>query len=1069
MFYATTKENVRGKPEVSQLANALSIRSGAYDVSSFDTLYDLLEYAYIEGRAYCHGVVDVERHKAEVEAGTNTTATPRSYDYFQFCDLMTVDIDKPTTREHTLEFIQAQPWASSAGLIYPSSSYTPDAPRWHVVFRLDQRISDRHEFAALAAAFYAQINLPVDDSLASAIQLSFGTEFRDKTIVGKPLELTYVNEEAVLSVEWLRSLADYVAPRKVEYSLTEADQHDMAALYVNSAEGSYRAEQHQKQTPEDRERVVIDALTALLPTLGEDTSYQLWTQIWMSAHAGSPTAAVHDLLLTHPSVYWSDGDAGRLRWHNVWINHVQRPDGYTVASLFWLAERRGNWLKYTPYDVPNSAWQIIDVPLITAWTEEFERPPERVLLHSQTGSGKTHNLIHLWHKLEQPRTVVFVPTMKLAADLATTLIVKGVPATLYYDADTMQIKDGEALRAAQVLVTTLQTFGQRVYNRPGMMADYGLVYMEESDQLLSQFGLARTTFLPSHVNERQAQQGFALLREACEQSGYVWFVDATMTQITVDAARSLCPAYRQPLLVRNQFTKLKADVELLTTKQEAYNIALTAIMRGRKTVVACDTKAAATEFHQILQDYGLHMNRRVLLITKDTEAQPQVVEFMRNGNAGANRYDVVIYNSVMASGVSITSVKPDVLVQIAEYLTPRSNLQILNRYRLQNEVYCYYAPISSLYGKTATELQAEAQERVEVEADVLGLPLMPRAQDAQLRSYLGAMAGGDAYAQMRNARAFYRRLLRDDGRRIIDHTQQVLIESLNDVLTDVRTMRRERKEHIRTFWRSVRPVGPDAPADADMTPLDIACGMEHYHIRAMLNDFVPEQQTPEDIYDVVHNFQGSATMLSVFANQPAAYSITEGYMADPTRPDTTFYNNVTRLSVLTLLLDVWGEDLAKTYTLTQLEEAGRDFLTRLDAISNTYDIMVRLSAQQYRKLLQDNDTVAGRVLAFSKALLATVGLKVGKLRFGTEVRYGVLNLDEAVQFLTWRHHWSNSQYKPDFAGTAVTLAKAQQEQAAEQFKTMTEVDRQLTLSRWNGDNTTFYYAVKSVLEDLDWA
>src|SRR5690606_6709899 len=147
---------------------------------------------------------------------------------------------------------------------------------------------------------------------------------------------------------------------------------------------------------------------------------------------------------------------------------------------------------------------------------------------------------------------------------------------------------------------------------------------------------------------------------------------------------------------------------------------------------------------------------------KDTETQPEVVEFMRDGNAGARKYDLVIYNSVMASGVSITSVTPDVIVQIAEYLSPRYNLQILNRYRSQREVFVYYAPNTSLYGKTAEEIRATAERKVQIEADLVGLPVFPRSEIAQLREYLGAVAGADVYAQFRNSRAFYKRLLQDD-------------------------------------------------------------------------------------------------------------------------------------------------------------------------------------------------------------------------------------------------------------------------------------------------------------------
>src|SRR5690606_25547026 len=103
------------------------------------------------------------------------------------------------------------------------------------------------------------------------------------------------------------------------------------------------------------------------------------------------------------------------------------------------------------------------------------------------------------------------------------------------------------------------------------------------------------------------------------------------------------------------------------------------------------------------------------------------------------------------------------------------------------------------------------------------------------------------------------------------------------------------------------------------------------------------------------------------------------FMSDPDTPDTTFHNNVTRISVLTLLLDVWGDDLSNAWTLEQLNDVGVRFLSRLDAASHTYDVSVRMNQNTYKQVLQAHETTGERVLAFSKILFETVGLRIRKV------------------------------------------------------------------------------------------
>ena len=1064
MFQLTTKSNIVGKPEITKLPFLLSQNSGPYEVWEFEGMADLREYAYIEGRAYTHGVVDIGQHSRDQSAEVATTRTPRSYDYFLHADLISIDIDKPTTSEHTLEYILRQEWASQVGLVYPSSSYTPEVPRWHLVYRLSERITDKDEYAALALAFYRQINLTVDERLMSAIQLSFGTVFRDDRISGKPLDLTYVSESAVLDVDWVRSLESYQQPQP----LSDEYVDDLVKIqeYTRSPGSSFRAEVHHSQSPQVREQVVISALKALLPTLDGGVDYDLWLQIWTAAYEGSPTQAVFEYIVNHPNIAWSDGERGRAKFLYNWRNHTPKPDGYTVASLFWLAEQRAGWLRTSPYDVDDSQWELINVSRITDWTEQEPEIPKRVVMHAQTGLGKSMNVVHILQTLGDPKAVLFVPTKKLAAELTTTLVKNGIEATLYFNPQTQQIKSADVLRSAQVLVTTLQTFATKVYAE-GCMAEYAVVYVEESDQLLAQFSLAGGVTYTSHISQKQSEAGFSVLTEACEMSGHVWFVDATMTAVSVEAARDMCPADKPARLIRNKYQKPKAPVTFLESRQQAFDLAVTTLIDKKRLVVATDTKSAASEFYQLLVNLGMDVFSNILLITKDTETDPKVIAFMEDVNTEALKYDVVIYNSVMASGVSITSVEPDVVIQVAEYLSPRANLQILNRYRKQKKVYCWYPQSFRVYGKRHLDLLELARDRVQAEQQVLQLPGRDRSRLAHLRAYLAAIAEADYYHQTRSGHTFYRNLLWKDGRRTETLSGLSMFDGIEALLEELHEVRKHNKDEIRRGWRSVRPINHHMPADGDMTLLDIAKGVEHEYILSTLNQYIPDIDQ-EHVYDVVHRFGPKRTSLLFFANQPQALAQSEANLSNTSVPETAIHSNVTNLTLMGLIVQLWGDDLRTRRTVEELEHGpGQDFLRQMDAYRDLYDIVSTRAGEDYQGILEKYDTSEKRVLAFSRILLRSVGLVIGRMgrkrtAEGRVAVWGVKNIQDAVDFLSWRFHYVDPNFQPDFSGAILKIENERRTLAVAEYSKMSQADQQLVDLRWDGDYTTFPAAVQSV-------
>jgi hypothetical protein len=414
-----------------------------------------------------------------------------------------------------------------------------------------------------------------------------------------------------------------------------------------------------------------------------NADYDEWRQLWMASHHGSSGShKIRDILLLHTNVQWSDGSAGRQQFLETWQNHEHKSDGYTIASLFYLARQAG-WMLKTGLEIPDERVEEINVKYIKDWVDTQEGIPTRLLLQSQTGSGKTYNIKTLWVRLGKPKTVIFVPTKKLAIELSQTLINEhDVPAISYRDTTTAEVLTKKELLEARVLVTTLQTFGSKVSPK---MEGYGLVYIEESDQLLQQFSAGGNAYDASHVTDKQARQGFAVLRDAYEKSGVVWAVDAGLSKVTLTIAEDMCEGIVR--VVRNTRVSIKAPVEIVENLNAAYQKVLEALLTKNKVVFVADTAREAESVEEIMRMTGALKGKKSIVITRNTENNPRVRKFMKDVNKEAAKYDLVSYNTVMASGVSIDKVVPDVVVQVCTYLPPRVNLQLLNRYREQKQVY----------------------------------------------------------------------------------------------------------------------------------------------------------------------------------------------------------------------------------------------------------------------------------------------------------------------------------------------------------------------------------------------
>lgn len=881
----------------------------------------------------------------------------------------------------------------------------------------------------------------------------------------------------IMSLELYKFL---ITPSEKERATVAAGEN-----YGQTERGQKRLEAHEKRTDDEKVKLTRELLRFVLGAWHDAKSYEEWLQMWMSAHhASKGSEEIRDIILTHERVLWSNGVDGKKKFRVDWDGHQYREQDerrVTSSSLFWLARRAG-WLTTTGYEIPDKLLTgLIDVARVTDWVGGLDEIPEILLLMSQTGSGKTYAFKALWHALGKPQAVVLVPSIKLGIELYMTLTkMHGLPATLYRDPKTGKIRSREELEKAHILVTTLQTFATKVQGQGVPMSKYGLVYGEESDQLIREFARGGGGPYSSHVSKKEAVAGFACLRDAIEHSGYVWFVDATMSKVSYDLVDRMSIG-RTMEVVRNSQITSKALVTFVLEKGRAYQKVVQALLADKQVVVVCDTATTAEQVYVTMDKLGILEGKKAIVITKHTERSTEVVAFMEDVNKAAATYDLVCYNSVMGSGVSIDKVVPDVVVQICEYLPPRANLQLLNRYRTQKEVYCYYRLGENLDRPTAEEVWGEVYAKATLESEVTDTPLACRNRDATLRQHLTSVTVGDENQQERAPRAFYRALLRADGRVVRNEDEEGVPLGLRRVMSEVRKLKQAQKEYIAQTWREVPPIDRNRPALAGYTPLQVAQGEVHAEIEYLLRGTIPKDKETQYIHDTVMTFKPHIFPLTAFAQQVQALKRAEYFLTDRARALTTLANNITLIKVVALVRLLY-HDLRDELTPEMLTVRAKVFLATLAIQREAYDLVIMRPSQKYQKVrgrtikdedgksVKVNDTPEKLALAYAKILLAKIGLgqkrKRGQMIEGKRQNlYHIANLDIAIEFLKWRY---GAEFEVEFDTCELDEARASRLDVKKLYKSMSESDQERVIDLVTAEGTDFVTAILVVIEGETW-
>jgi hypothetical protein len=956
------------------------------------TLTDLVDWAYVQGRTFAPGLFDLSPLRPD-------EVTPRTAERWIGADIIVVDIDDAPgwTYEEVIGLEFNKKYLAAA---FPSSRYCSDYIKLHLVYLLNSRMSQPIQYKEVGRYIASQLEVKVDTSTLTPNQPIYGTVYTEPSMIGteRTLEddLVYINLDAELILPH-EALAARLAEGVYQPSVPSPN------LLSPDETLNKRVKAHYEATFETRTRVTLEALSyALTPEWGELSRDERMTLI-MSAYAGSNDEEVRDAFLEYSSPRW-DSSSQKMNLSGWWMTHKPKPNGLTVATLFYLARQNG-WLRYSSVEL--TGFTEIYSEEVGDWLTELDPIPARMLLRSGTGTGKTLGAIRLLKKLGTPKSIFFAPSVKLCMALSASLLKCGVENTLYIEKN--RTKDSDTLKSAQVLVTTLQTFATKVLNQVDI-SSYEYVVIDESDELFSSFvrsGVGAKIANASHVTRAQASSGMEALSKLCKLSKYVLCFDGTATNLSRYLLEALSDT---PISIyANTYVRDKAPVTLAPDLNSIRDLAFNSVKSGAKVVIATDTKDEAELIEETLILGGAASKDETLRITGDTIYDKRVNEFFGDVEAGAKAYRVIIYNSAMGSGVSITETVPDVLIFIGTYLSPRKLIQMLNRYRIQSKVYAYIAPRESLYGDTVDTKYKRLNAAIQRETELSGLRLKERVKLSTIVTHAALLSANDEFDQLRSVKDFMVRLLTEDGRDVYHLRRLNLSVSVTNALDEARDYLTALDERVLNEWRSVPPLGRDSAIPEGYNGETIAKGVLHNTIVKEVPDYETKAEnlnlSDDELALAVLKFRKYKWTLDKFLKPESLLTFASKELYDSRRELVTLKLYMARVELLSLVGYIIP-DTSKTYQVDNLLGVDK-FLAEVGSRRSVYD-MVASSHLNYESVLEREDDINEAALKLAGGIVKSIGLslkrKNGK-RKGGESRVRevyVEGLDSLKLYLTLR-------------------------------------------------------------------
>lgn len=563
-------------------------------------------------------------------------------------------LESPMSDEEAAELLQ-HPLIAHCAIVQESASSKPGDRRFHLIFILDEPITDPEKYRSLTRRLQSQFRR-ADPTVKDAARFFYGS-----------LKSCVIVQERTIPITLLEAIPD-----------PQAHRAPTAAARNTSA----------PYTSDDLQRRVEDALSHIPPNPG----YDIWVTIIAALYSAFDVSTAESILERWSGHYSKPGE---IREKLESLGSHSNPA--TIATVFYFAKQHGwtpPWkrrkvkvpVRQRDIPTPPATGDAMPVNRISDdLTPEVLASVGDVLIAGPTGQGKTHAAAEYANRLPDGTRITGVAQYRLLTRALSKILIGS-----HHYGDTNSARQS-ALGLVDRLVTSLSSLHK--FNRRG-----GILIVDEIEGCFD-FITNSATFKPGEMLTSWRE-----FEDAIKSADQFIGMDANLSDIVIDEIKRLRPGVT---VKRYTSDKPRGKVKFLRGRTEAFYMVEKLLRKRRGQVyVACSSEEIAS---QLIELFGAY---RVLKITRDTSNTPEVQAFIRSAEA-RQTYDLVVYTSAMGAGVDISEpVYARVGIFDRTPLAPEHAIQLYGRVRNAQLSYAAVPPYSDGYQTpTADELKTEQLKR----------------------------------------------------------------------------------------------------------------------------------------------------------------------------------------------------------------------------------------------------------------------------------------------------------------------------------------------------------------------
>ncbi len=280
-------------------------------------------------------------------------------------------------------------------------------------------------------------------------------------------------------------------------------------------------------------------------------------------------------------------------------------------------------------------------------------PEQLIFIKAGHGTGKTKTARTLVNGLSNN------PQVRILSIGANRSLVQETSES--FSLDHYQSLHPDNAATVNRLATTIHSLNKAqvfpVYRKPdGSLRKVDVLILDEITQILG-------AFVSGQIDQPESvfYTLLDLIEKTVENGGVVLCMDADLSSEVIWQFREWFPQLHEQMQVYDKAYEDKGIKVRFGTGIKAKNAAIADLLDrinlGQTITVASDSKKLVNTLRQQIEQH--HQDLNCLTIHADNSSHPEEKSFLKNPNAEAPKYSVVLYSPAIIGGLSVTSVKPD--------------------------------------------------------------------------------------------------------------------------------------------------------------------------------------------------------------------------------------------------------------------------------------------------------------------------------------------------------------------------------------------------------------------------